>query len=157
MKAKRLSHIDERGHAHMVDVGSKEKSDRAAIARAVVYVSTATAKRLASGDTPKGDVLATARIAGIQAAKRTSEWIPLCHPIALTRVAIDIELRGRTIEVVATAETHDRTGVEMEAMVAASAAALTLYDMLKGIERGIRYEVELLEKRGGRSGTWKSK
>jgi cyclic pyranopterin phosphate synthase len=140
----------------MVGIGTKKKSDRIAIARAIVRVSRATAKRIASGDTPKGDVLATARIAGIQAAKRTSDWIPLCHPIALTRVAIDIELVGKTIEVTATAETHDRTGVEMEAMVAASAAALTLYDMLKGIERGIRFEVELLEKRGGRSGIWKS-
>ncbi len=153
---KRLSHLDARGQAHMVDIGAKKKSDRVAIARAIVHVSKATAKRIASGDTSKGDVLATARIAGIQAAKRTSDWIPLCHPIALTRVAIDIELRGKTIEVMATAETHDRTGVEMEAMVAASAAALTLYDMLKGIERGIRFEVELLEKRGGRSGIWKS-
>ncbi len=153
---KRLSHLDESGHAHMVDVGSKKKSDRKASARAVVHVSKATAKRLVHGDTPKGDVLAAARIAGIQAAKRTSEWIPLCHPISLTRVAIDIELRGKTIEIVAIAETHDRTGVEMEAMVAVSAAALTLYDMLKGIERGICFEVELLEKRGGRSGTWKS-
>jgi cyclic pyranopterin phosphate synthase len=153
---KKLSHLDERGHAHMVDVGEKPKSDRLAIARARVHVSKATAKRLAEGDTPKGDVLATARIAGIQAAKRTSEWIPLCHPIGLTHVAIDVELKGKTIEILATTETHDRTGVEMEAMVAASAAALTLYDMLKGIERGITFDVELLEKRGGRSGTWKA-
>lgn len=155
-RSKGLSHLDARGHAHMVDVGAKEKTARLARARAVVRVSKETAARLRRGDTPKGDVLAAARIAGIQAAKRTSEWIPLCHPIALTRVAVDVEVRARAIEVVATAETHDRTGVEMEAMVAASAAALTLYDMLKGVERGIRFEVKLLEKRGGRSGHWKS-
>lgn len=154
---RKLTHLDARGHAHMVDVGEKAKSDRLAIARARVHVSKSTAKRLAEGDTPKGDVLATARVAGIQAAKRTSEWIPLCHPIGLTHVAIDIEVKGKTIEVLATTETYDRTGVEMEAMVAASATALTLYDMLKGIERGIHFEVELLEKRGGRSGHWKAR
>jgi cyclic pyranopterin monophosphate synthase len=154
---KPLTHLDARGQAHMVDVGQKTKSDRLAVARARVHVSKQTAQRLAEGDTPKGDVLATARIAGIQAAKRTSEWIPLCHPIALTHVAVEIEVRGKTIEILATTETYDRTGVEMEAMVAASATALTLYDMLKGIERGIKLEIELLEKRGGRSGTWKSR
>lgn len=153
---KPLTHVDAKGHAHMVDVSEKAKSDRLAIARARVHVSKATAKRLSEGDTPKGDVLATARIAGIQAAKRTSEWIPLCHPIGLTHVTIEIELKGKTIEILATTETYDRTGVEMEAMVAASAAALTLYDMLKGIERGITFDVELLEKRGGRSGTWRA-
>jgi cyclic pyranopterin phosphate synthase len=153
---KKLSHLDERGHAHMVDVGSKKKTDRVAIARAIVHVSKKTAKRLREGKTPKGDVLAVARIAGIQAAKRTSDWIPLCHPIALTRVAIDIEVQSDAIEVLGTTETHDRTGVEMEAMVAVSATALTLYDMLKGIERGIRFEVGLVEKRGGKSGTWKA-
>lgn len=153
---KKLSHLDASGHAHMVDVGAKKKTDRVAIARALVHVSKKTSKRITEGDTPKGDVLAVARVAGIQAAKRTSDWIPLCHPIALTRVTIDIEVKATTIEVRATAETHDRTGVEMEAMVAVSAAALTLYDMLKGIERGIRFEIALLEKRGGKSGTWRA-
>ena len=152
---KKLSHLDASGHAHMVDVGEKKKTDRVAIAKAIVHVSKKTAKAIAKGKTPKGDVLAVARIAGIQAAKRTSDWIPLCHPIALTRVAIDIEVKSSTIEIVSTAETHDRTGVEMEAMVAASATALTLYDMLKGIERGIHFEVALAEKRGGKSGTWR--
>ena len=152
---KRLGHLDATGQAHMVGVGEKRKTDRIARARAWVHVSKKTARLLERGDTPKGDVLATARIAAIQAAKRTSEWIPLCHPIAITRIAVDIAVRKNVIEVVVTVEAHDRTGVEMEAMVAASAGALALYDMLKGIERGIRFEVELLEKRGGKSGTYK--
>lgn len=155
-KKRELTHLDARGHARMVDVGKKHKTERVARASARVFVSKETARRLASGDTPKGDVLATARIAGIQAAKRTSEWIPLCHPIALTKVKVDIDLdaKAAAIDVQATVAAHDRTGVEMEAMVAASVAALTLYDMLKAIDRGIHFEVELREKRGGRSGTW---
>jgi cyclic pyranopterin phosphate synthase len=153
-KKSKLSHLDAKGQARMVGVGQKPKTDRIARAHARVYVSKETARRLRAGDTPKGDVLATARIAGIQAAKRTSDWIPLCHPIALTRVAIDIDVKKNTIEIESTVEAHDRTGVEMEAMVSASVCALTLYDMLKGIERGIHFEVELLEKRGGKSGTF---
>src|SRR5262249_23009623 len=119
-----------------------------------VHMSEETFVRLASGDTPKGDVLATARIAGIQAAKRTSELIPLCHGIQLTRVEVSIELEGGVAIVDASAEARDRTGVEMEAMVAASTAALTLYDMLKAIDRAITFDVCLVEKTGGKSGTW---
>ncbi|MBX3187385.1 MAG: cyclic pyranopterin monophosphate synthase MoaC [Labilithrix sp.] len=139
----------------MVDVGEKAITSRRAVARARVKMSKETFTRLAAGETPKGDVLASARIAGIQAAKRTSELIPLCHAVALTRVEIAISLeRGQAI-IDATAEARDRTGVEMEALVAASTAALTLYDMLKAIDRAMSFEVSLLEKEGGRSGRWK--
>jgi cyclic pyranopterin phosphate synthase len=149
-----LTHLTARGEAHMVDVGGKAVTTRRAVAQATVTLSSATSERLARGDTPKGDVLATARIAGIQAAKRTPELIPLCHGIALTRVEIAIELEAPGAIIVATAEARDRTGVEMEAMTAASVAALTLYDMLKAIDKGIRFEVALSAKEGGRSGSW---
>jgi cyclic pyranopterin phosphate synthase len=152
---KKLTHLDARGQARMVGVGDKKKTERVAVAHARVHASKDTLERLRAGDTPKGDVLATARIAGIQAAKRTSEWIPLCHPIAITKVAIEISIEKTTIEIEARVEARDRTGVEMEAMTAASACALTLYDMLKAIDRGMRFEVALLEKRGGKSGTWR--
>ncbi|MBS2012465.1 MAG: cyclic pyranopterin monophosphate synthase MoaC [Deltaproteobacteria bacterium] len=149
-----LTHLDDAGNARMVDVGAKDVTARHATARATVTMSKGTFARLSAGDTPKGDVLAAARIAGIQAAKRTSELIPLCHVIALTKVQVSIALeRGRAI-VDATAEARDRTGVEMEAMVAASVAALTLYDMLKAIDRGMSFDVQLLEKAGGKTGTW---
>jgi len=151
---KALTHLTRDGHAHMVDVGAKDVISRRAIARARVKMSPETFARLGSGDTPKGDVLAAARIAGIQAAKRTSELIPLCHIVALTRVEIAITLEDGIAVVDATAEARDRTGVEMEAMVAASTAALTLYDMLKAIDRGMSFDVCLLEKTGGKSGTW---
>jgi cyclic pyranopterin phosphate synthase len=151
-----LSHIDERGQARMVDVGPKAITQRVARARAVVRMSAATARLLADGAAAKGDVLAAARIAGIGAAKRTPELIPLCHGIALTRVAVDFEVGSDRVTVHATAEAVDRTGVEMEAMVAASVAALTIYDMLKAVERGIAVEqVVLMEKSGGRSGHWR--
>jgi cyclic pyranopterin phosphate synthase len=117
-------------------------------------MAPATALRLKSGDTPKGDVLATARVAAIAAAKRTPDLIPLCHGVALTRVTVTIALAPPGAVVDVRAEARDRTGVEMEAMVAASTAALTLYDMLKGIDRSIRFEVSLLEKAGGKSGSW---
>jgi cyclic pyranopterin phosphate synthase len=117
-------------------------------------MSAATLDRLARGDTPKGEVLATARVAAIQAAKRTSELIPLCHPLALTSIEITMSRCEGGLEILARCDARDRTGVEMEAMVAASTAALTIYDMLKGIERGIRFEVELVEKAGGKSGRW---
>jgi cyclic pyranopterin phosphate synthase len=157
---KRLPHWNDRGEARMVDVGQKPATARTAIAAGRVKMSAATAERLAAGDVPKGDVLAVARLAGISAAKRTDELIPLCHRVALTGVDVDLRLdRPRaTVEVTATARAFDRTGVEMEALVAASVAALTIYDMLKGIDRGIRItDVELLEKAGGRSGTWRRK
>jgi cyclic pyranopterin monophosphate synthase len=135
----------------MVDVGDKENSDRRALARAVVRMSAETAAAVARGDAPKGDVVSTARIAGIQAAKRTSELIPLCHPLALSFVDVRIEVRDDRVEIETEAHTTGPTGVEMEALTAASVAALTVYDMVKGIERGVEIaEVVLLEKSGGR-------
>ena len=142
----------------MVDVSDKPATDRRAVARAVVRVSPDTARAVSAGDAPKGDVLGTARIAGIQAAKRTSELIPLCHPLALSFVGVDGTVDADAGEIVLTAEarTTGPTGVEMEALTAASVAALTVYDMVKGIERGARIaEVVWLEKSGGRSGEWR--
>ena len=158
--AKALPHWNERGEARMVNVGEKPATVRVAIAAARVHLAAETAQRLAAGTVPKGDVLAVARIAGISAAKRTEELIPLCHRVALTSVEVDLrlDLARATVEVVATARAFDRTGVEMEALVAASVASLTLYDMLKGIDRGITItDIALVEKRGGRSGTWRRK
>jgi cyclic pyranopterin phosphate synthase len=149
-----LSHLDDSGRARMVDVGGKAVSVRHAVARAVVRMSAETAAALARGDAPKGDVLGTARIAGIQAAKRTAELIPLCHPLALSFVDVLAELSGDRVVLTAEARTSAQTGVEMEAMTAASVAALTVYDMVKGLERGVEIaEVVLLEKSGGK-GTW---
>jgi cyclic pyranopterin monophosphate synthase len=139
-----LSHVDEAGEVRMVDVGGKPLSRRRAVARAVVRVAPETASRLAS--LPKGDAIATAKLAGIMAAKRTSELIPLCHPLPLTHVAVEIEV-GQEVEIVASAETTAQTGVEMEALVAASVAALTIYDMAKAIDKAMEIgEVRLLEK-----------
>ena len=138
----------------MVDVGAKDVTARRALARARVRMSKDTFVRLVSGDTPKGDVLAAARIAGIQAAKKTSELIPLCHLVALTRVEVTITLDGGAAIIDASAEARDRTGVEMEAMVAASVAALTIYDMLKAVDRGMSFDIGLVQKAGGKSGTW---
>jgi cyclic pyranopterin phosphate synthase len=149
-----LTHLTRDGHAHMVDVGAKDVTARRAHARARVRMSQDTFVRLVSGDTPKGDVLAAARIAGIQASKKTSELIPLCHLVALTRVEVTISLDGGAAIIDVTAEARDRTGVEMEAMVAASVAALTIYDMLKAVDRGMSFDVGLVEKAGGKSGTW---
>lgn len=154
MTDRELTHLTPDGEAHMVDVGDKEVTARRATARARVKMRPETFERLASGTTPKGDVLAAARLAGIQGAKLTPSLIPLCHVIQLTKVQIDIALEEGCAIVDATAEARDRTGVEMEAMVAASTAALTLYDMLKGIDRSISFDVVLLEKSGGRTGTW---
>lgn len=149
------THLQDDGSAHMIDVGAKPVTDRRAVASAIVQMRRDTFRRLAQRDTPKGDVLAAARIAGIQAAKRTSELIPLCHAIALTSVDVHLELDGSAfcVLVTATARAFDRTGVEMEALVAASVASLTIYDMLKGIDRDmIISDVKLLEKSGGRTG-----
>ena len=150
------SHLDARGEVHMVDVGPKAITARRAVASGVVTMRPDTAARILSGDAAKGEVLATARIAGIQAAKRTSELIPLCHAIALTRVGVEIAVEAAgTATVTATAEAVDRTGVEMEALVAATVACLTIYDMLKGVDREMTIgEVMLLAKSGGRSGDW---
>jgi cyclic pyranopterin phosphate synthase len=146
-----LSHLDDAGRARMVDVGAKAVTDRRAVARAVVRMSPATAAAVRSGDAPKGDVAGTARIAGIQAAKRTAELIPLCHPLPLSFVDVRIELRDDRVEIESEARTTGQTGVEMEALTAACVAALTVYDMVKGLERGVEIaDVRLLEKSGGR-------
>ena len=135
----------------MVDVGDKKVSDRRAVAGAVVRMAPETAAAVSRGDAPKGDVIGTARIAGIQAAKRTAELIPLCHPLPLSFVDVRIEVRDERVEIEAEARTSGQTGVEMEALTAASVAALTVYDMVKGIERGVEIaEVVLLEKTGGK-------
>ena len=151
-----LTHVTREGHAHMVDVGGKDVTARRATARARVRMARGTFERLAAGDAKKGDVLAAARIAGIQAAKRTSELIPLCHMIALTKVEVAIALDEKEglARIDATAEARDRTGVEMEALVAASTAALTLYDMLKAIDRAMSFDVCLVSKTGGKTGEW---
>lgn len=149
-----LTHLTRDGNAHMVDVGEKDVTARKATARARVRMSHETFLQLAAGETPKGDVLAAARIAGIQASKLTPNLIPLCHTVHLTRVEVSISLRAGMAIVDAIAEARDRTGVEMEAMVAASTAALTLYDMLKAVDRGMSFDVFLVEKAGGKSGLW---
>jgi cyclic pyranopterin monophosphate synthase len=135
----------------MVDVGAKDVTDRRAVARSVVRMSAETAAAVARGDAPKGDVVSTARIAGIQAAKRTAELVPLCHPLPLSFVDVRIEVGDARVVIEAEARTSAQTGVEMEAMTAASVAALTVYDMVKGLERGVEIvEIVLLEKSGGR-------
>ena len=152
-----LTHIDARGRANMVDVASKGESLRAARASGRIRMLPGTLRRIASGGARKGDVLGVARVAAIQAAKRTSELIPLCHPLALTRVGIDFKLgrKPSVVECMATVSTVGRTGVEMEALTAVAIALLTIYDMCKAADRGMRIEgVRLLEKRGGKSGYW---
>jgi cyclic pyranopterin monophosphate synthase len=142
----------------MVDVGSKDVTDRRAVARAVVRMSAETAALVEAGAGPKGDVLGVARIAGVMAAKRTAELIPLCHPLPLSfaDVVAEVDVDAGAVTLTAEARTTGQTGVEMEAMTAASVAALTVYDMVKGVERGVIVEaVELLEKSGGKSGTWR--
>ena len=153
-----LTHLDATGRAHMVDVGEKPSTERRAMARATVRISTETARAIQAGDAPKGDVLGTARIAGIQAAKRTAELIPLCHPLALSFVGVEasVDPAAGLITLTTEARTTGPTGVEMEALTAATVAALTVYDMVKGLERGAEIaEVVLLEKSGGRSGGWR--
>jgi cyclic pyranopterin monophosphate synthase len=150
----RLSHLNAAGEAHMVDVGEKPRTHRVAVATAVVHAKSTTIKLVASGQAPKGDVLAAIRIAGIMAAKKTAELIPLCHPLPLTRVFVSVELRASRIHIEAEAATDGQTGVEMEALTAASVAALTAYDMLKAVDKGMRFEVELTSKVGGKSGAW---
>ncbi len=151
-----MNHLDDEGNVRMVDVGSKEVTSRIAVAVAVVEMAKETRNRLFGGDLPKGDALATVRIAAIQAAKRTPDLIPLCHPIAITSVDVDVSQieTGARIEV--SVAVDGKTGVEMEAMTAASIGALTMYDMIKGIDRGARVVcVELISKSGGRSGQWR--
>jgi len=148
-----LSHIDRQGSARMVDVGGKEPSRRLATASALVRTTPAVIEQIRTGAVAKGDVLAVARVAGIMAAKRTPELIPLCHPLQLDAVTIELELGEDAVAIRATVSTHDRTGVEMEALTAASVAALTIYDMCKAVDRGMVIErVQLEEKLGGKSG-----
>ncbi len=150
-----LSHLDERGDARMVDVGAKTTTDREAVAEAVVVLSEATLRALMDGSLPKGDAAAVARVAAIQAAKRTADLIPLCHPLRLSAVEVAIEEVESGVRLTVTVRTTDRTGVEMEALTGASVGALTIYDMVKGIERGAEIgPVRLLRKSGGASGKW---
>ena len=154
-----LTHLDETGAATMVDVGAKAVSERVAIAEGRIVMRQATLDLALSGTAKKGDVIATARIAGIMAAKRTADLIPLCHPLALTRVKVDIEADAALpgFRVTALAKVSGQTGVEMEALTAVSIACLTLYDMLKAVDRGMRIEgVALREKSGGASGHWQA-
>jgi cyclic pyranopterin monophosphate synthase len=155
----KLSHIDEKGEARMVDISDKAVTTRTAIAEGFVSMQAATLALLKSGNAPKGDVLGTARIAGIMAAKRTHELIPLCHPLAISKVVVDLEPQDSPAGVRITAEvkTTGQTGVEMEALTAVSVACLTLYDMLKAVDRGMTLsDIRLVEKSGGRSGDWHS-
>ena len=157
MRAKKLTHFDNAGQAVMVDVAAKGETHRVARASGRIVMLPATLEHIARGTAKKGDVLGVARIAAIQAAKRTSDLIPLCHPIALTKVSVDFELSSgdRTVECTAVVETVGRTGVEMEALTAVAVGLLTIYDMCKAVDRGMRIEgIALLEKRGGRSGNW---
>ena len=155
----KLTHLDESGEAHMVDVGEKEETEREAIARATLYVRPQTLDAIEAGGVPKGDVFAVARVAGIMAAKRTSDIIPLCHPLALTHAGVKLQgvrdSTGARIEITTMVRNRGKTGVEMEALTAASAAALTVYDMCKAIDREmVLGELFLAEKRGGRSGNF---
>jgi cyclic pyranopterin phosphate synthase len=154
----KLTHINAHGEAHMVDVGAKAQTDRVAVAEGFISMQPATLELVLSGNNRKGDVLAVARIAGIMAAKKTSELVPLCHPIALT--SVEVELRPDTdqnqIRCVATARTTGQTGVEMEALTATQIALLTIYDMCKAVDRGMTIgNIRLLQKSGGKSGDWR--
>ncbi len=154
-----LTHFDTAGQAHMVDVGAKPETERLARARGTIRMQAATLALLKAGDAKKGDVLGIARIAAIQAAKRTAELIPLCHPVPLTRVAAEfiIDEAATSVSCEVTAQTVGRTGIEMEALIAVSVALLTVYDMLKSVDRGMVIEtVRLMEKSGGKSGHWRA-
>ena len=154
----KLTHLDEAGHAHMVDVSGKPDTDRMATATAIVKLTEAAMDVLLGGNLKKGDALAVARIAGIMAAKKTSELIPLCHPLPITKVSVDLEPDRATQQVLVTAtvKTRGQTGVEMEALTAASTAALTLYDMMKAVDKGLTItSIQLEEKQGGKSGIWR--
>jgi len=153
----KLTHLDSRGQARMVDVGGKPETARSAAATGRIRMSTEALDAVREGSGPKGDVLAAARIAGIMAAKKTGELIPLCHPLALDAVTVDFEFEDSAIRATARASLTGRTGVEMEAMTAVSLALLTIYDMAKALDKGmVVEEVRLLEKTGGKSGTWRA-
>jgi len=152
-----LTHFDSRGQAHMVDVAEKQETRRVAIASGRIFMRADTLRKIVEGNAAKGDVLGVARIAAIQGSKRTSELIPLCHPVALTKVSVDFEVHSdeNSVECIAVAETVGRTGVEMEALTAVSIGLLTVYDMCKAVDRGMRIDgIGLREKRGGKSGHW---
>lgn len=152
-----LTHLDAQGHARMVDVGAKAETARVAIAAGRIRLSAAALSAIRDGDVPKGDVLAAARIAGIMAAKKTADLIPLCHPLPLHSVSVDFAIEESAIRATATASLTGKTGVEMEALTAVSLALLTIYDMAKAIDKGmVIEEVRLIEKRGGKSGHWKA-
>lgn len=155
----KLSHIDDKGNAHMVDVSEKEVTSRTAVAKGSVWMQAETLTMIREGLAKKGDVIGTARIAGIMAAKKTHDLIPLCHPLALSKVTVDIEEAGddNRIDVTATVKVTGQTGVEMEALTAVSVSCLTLYDMVKAVDRGIRIgDIRLTEKSGGKSGTFQA-
>lgn len=157
MPKQTLTHFDQTGQAHMVDVGNKSETHRLARAGGSIYMQPETLALIRNGDAKKGDVLGIARIAAIQASKRTGELIPLCHPLALTRVAADfvIDTANNAVHCEVTAECFGRTGIEMEALTAATVGLLTIYDMCKAVDRGMRIDnVHLLEKKGGKSGLW---
>ena len=152
-----LTHLDAQGNARMVDVGGKAATARVAIASGTISMSAAALAAIRDGDVPKGDVLAAARIAGIMAAKKTAELIPLCHPLALDAVTVDFAFEDGTVRATSSASLTGRTGVEMEAMTATCIALLTIYDMAKALDKGMVIgDVRLIEKRGGKSGTWRA-
>ena len=152
----KLTHLDADGNAHMVDVTDKAETSRRAVARGRVLMADTTVALLRAGDNPKGDALGVARVAGILAAKRTSDLIPLCHPLPITRVAVDLTLVDTGVEIEAEVRVTGKTGVEMEALTAVSIAALTLYDMVKAVDRGcVITEIRLEEKSGGKSGDYR--
>ena len=154
---KKLTHFDANGQAHMVDVGAKLQTERVAVARGRIEMLKATLSMITGGSAKKGDVLGVARIAAIQGAKRTSELIPLAHPLALTRINVEfsIDRKRRSVVCTSTAATCDRTGVEMEALTSVATGLLTIYDMCKAVDRGMRIvDIELVEKKGGKSGHW---
>ena len=156
-KKAHFTHFDEAGQAHMVDVSQKDVTKRVARAGGCIVMRKETVRAIRSGEAKKGDVLAIARIATIQAAKRTAELIPLCHPLPLTKIAVDFAFDKTALHIEVTAETLARTGVEMEALTAAGVGLLTIYDMCKAVDRGMRIEqLRLLEKKGGRSGHWQA-
>ena len=157
MSGKSLTHIDAEGNAHMVDVSAKDPSERIAIAKGTVHMAPETLDLIVSGQAKKGDVLGVARVAGIMAAKRTHDLIPLCHPLALSQVSVDLELdhEASAVAVSARVKVTGKTGVEMEALTAVSVACLTVYDMVKAVDRGIRIsDIRLTEKTGGKSGAF---
>lgn len=154
-KSKSLSHVDAKGKAVMVDVSAKEASVREATASAFVEMNAETVRIVSEGGLGKGDALGVAKIAGVMAAKKTPELIPLCHPLALSKIDVELSLLDGGVSITSTVRTTDRTGVEMEALTAASVAALTVYDMCKAVDKGIRItSVELVQKTGGKSGPW---